>query len=58
MYCHVFFGTQCIYADELERLLEAEAWPEYVTVSTWFTKSKANVNLNANAVLNANVQTN
>ena len=45
----------CIYADELERLLEAEAWPEYVTVSTWFSKSKANVNLNANADLNANV---
>jgi len=36
----------CIYADELDRLLEAEAWPEYVTVSTWFTKSRGNSNAN------------
>ena len=38
-----------IYADELDRLSAAEAWPEHVTVSTWFSKSQANSNANSNA---------
>ena len=38
----------CIYSDELDRLLEAEAWQSYVAVSTWFIKSKANSNMNSN----------
>ena len=39
----------CIYADELDRLLAAEAWPEHVTVSTWYSKSQANSDANSNA---------
>ena len=38
----------CIYADELDQLLAAEAWPEHVSVSSWFSKPRANSNVNSN----------
>jgi len=39
----------CIYTDELGRLLAAEAWPEHISVSRWFSKSRAKSNVNSNA---------
>jgi len=31
----------CIFTDELDRLLNADAWPESVSICTWFSKSRS-----------------
>ena len=37
----------CVYEDDLERLLNANLWPDSVTISQWFFKSASNT-ANAN----------
>lgn len=43
------FGV-CIYANELDRLLNAETWPNAVSVSTWYSKSRTADNVDSKKI--------
>jgi len=40
----------CIYARELDRLLNAESWPNAVSVSTWYSKSRSADNVDSKRI--------